>query len=492
MVDLLKSVNMSKIVEKEQCQICVSERVKRSMITCPKCNLLCCQGCMRKFLLDSPLQTPTCMGCKVGLDLDFVVSNMDPSFDDIYRLHRATIVLSLEKSLIPITQVDAVREGKKREYDTFITTSNSNIRKILKWIREAESKKKKYLEKSSKSKIVDQDIEKANKYMSKYTEISSKIQECKFTIQKIRDSIEIESRTYLHSIQKKEEVKTAKDEPKYICPCPQQDCKGFIDSITYKCGMCEKAVCKRCQTPEHENEKCNPDILETVKMLKKETKPCPKCRAPIFKIDGCDQIWCTSCHTAFSWNTGEVETGKIHNPHYYQWMRENGGLPREQGDVRGGQCRQAVNFDRILINVSRFSPGVPELDYLTQCHRLIFHIRQIMIVPPHVHDTAVSLMIRVKYMLGDFSEKQWLSKLKAREKVKDLRRCQTSLFTMCANTLEDLLYNISMCKDEAEFLNYFQQLQGLNTYITDNVCKLKKRFKVKMQSFDEVWNLIYL
>jgi len=483
---------MSKIVEKEQCQICASERVKRSMITCPKCNLLCCQGCIKKFLLDSPLQTPTCMGCKVGLDLDFVVSNMDPSFDDIYRLHRAKIVFSLEKSLIPITQVDALKEAKHREYIGFTTTSNSNIRKILKWIREAESKKKKYLEKSSKFKLVDQDSEKADKYMAKYTQISSKIHECKFTIQKIRDSIEIESRMYLDNIRRKEQVKSVKDEPKYICPCPQEDCKGFIDSITYKCGMCEKAVCKRCQIPEHEDEKCNPDILETVKMLKKETKPCPKCRVPIFKIDGCDQIWCTSCHTAFSWNTGEVETGKIHNPHYYQWMRENGGLPREQGDVRGGQCGQAVNFDRILINVGKFYLLDSQIDYLTQCHRLIFHIRQIMIVQRHGHDTAVSLANRVKYMLGDFSEDKWLSKLKALEKVKDLRKCQSSLFTMCANSLEDLLYNISICREQVDFANYFHQLQGLNTYIRDNVTKLKKRFKVKMESFDEVWNLIFV
>lgn len=484
---------MSKILEKDQCQICVSERVKRSMITCPKCNLLCCQGCVKKFLLDSPLQTPTCMGCKVGLDLDFVVSNMDPSFDDDYRLHRAKIVLSLEKSLIPGTQAEALREAKMREHVAFTTTSNSNIRKINKWLREAHAKKEKYLEKSSKYKIVDQDIEKANKYMAKYTEISSKIQECKFSIQKIRDSLEIESRMYSDSIHKKVEVKTVKDEPKYICPCPQQDCKGFIDSVSYKCGMCEKAVCKRCQTPEHEDQKCNPDTLETLKMLQKETKPCPKCRAPIFKIDGCDQIWCTSCHTAFSWNTGEVETGKIHNPHYYQWMRANGGMPREQGDVRGERCgQQAVNFDRILINVSRFSPGIPELDYLTHCHRLIFHIRQVMIIPVDIYDAGVGVMNRIRYMLGDFNEKQWLSKLKAREKVKDIKRCQTSLFTMCANTLEDLLNNISMCKDEYEFINYFQQIQALNKYVADNVLKLKKRFKVKMESFDSAWNLVYL
>jgi hypothetical protein len=145
------------------------------------------------------------MGCKVGLDLDFIISSMDPSFDDIYRLHRAKIVLSLEKSLIPDTQDEALREGKTREYLDFVNTSNSNIRKIKKWIREAEAKKEKYLEKSTKSKIIDKDMEKAEKYMDKYKEIYLKIQECKSSITKIRSSLEKEGALYNQSIHKKKE-----------------------------------------------------------------------------------------------------------------------------------------------------------------------------------------------------------------------------------------------------------------------------------------------
>jgi hypothetical protein len=89
---------------------------------------------------------------------------------------------------------------------------------------------------------------------------------------------------------------------------------------------------------------CNPELVETAKLLAKDTKSCPKCQAKIFKIDGCDQMWCTQCHTAFSWKTGAIQTS-IHNPHYYEWQRKNGGAPRVAGDVECGQELNHTTFD---------------------------------------------------------------------------------------------------------------------------------------------------
>lgn len=50
----------------------------------------------------------------------------------------------------------------------------------------------------------------------------------------------------------------------------------------------------------------------------------------------CDQMFCSQCHTAFSWRTGEIETGRIHNPHYFQYLRTLAGgneIRREPGDI---------------------------------------------------------------------------------------------------------------------------------------------------------------
>ena len=72
-----------------------------------------------------------------------------------------------------------------------------------------------------------------------------------------------------------------------------------------------------------------------MKLLNKDSKSCPKCGTVIHKTSGCAQMWCPDCHTAFDWRTGEIVTGRIHNPHYIEFKRK-GGTSREHGDIPCG------------------------------------------------------------------------------------------------------------------------------------------------------------
>jgi len=149
-----------------------------------------------------------------------------------------------------------------------------------------------------------------------------------------------------------EELKSntrATDTRKYVRKCPKNDCHGFL-SQNLKCEICSSWVCSECReikglTRDAEHT-CHPEILESVKAMAADTKACPSCSALIYKIEGCLQMFCTECHTAFNWNTLRIETGVIHNPHYFEWMRmQHGQMERNPNDILCGReiCNRFSN-----------------------------------------------------------------------------------------------------------------------------------------------------
>jgi hypothetical protein len=206
----------------------------------------------------------------------------------------------------------------------------------------------------------------------------------------------------------------------FIMKCSDETCRGFLSSA-YKCGTCEKWTCSQCLVgigPDKDaTHVCNPDTLATAKTIKAETRPCPKCATRIFKIDGCDQMWCVmdGCNTAFSWQSGTVIVGTIHNPHYYEWLRrQGGGAPaREVGDIPCGglpTIQQLMSYMRD----SYLSGG--ERDTLYEIHRNLrelieMRLRDYPARPPQLMNKDAD----VDYLMKELSEEQWQRQLELSE-----------------------------------------------------------------------------
>ena len=98
----------------------------------------------------------------------------------------------------------------------------------------------------------------------------------------------------------------------------------------------------------------------------------------------------SQCHTTFDWNTGEIETGVVHNPHYYEFHRRNGTLQRNPGDVPCGGIPTVYQ----LISFGNDALGL---------HRLIQHIQH---TRPRVEQDP-NRKNRIEYMLGGLSDEQF-------------------------------------------------------------------------------------
>jgi len=247
----------------------------------------------------------------------------------------------------------------------------------------------------------------------------------------------------------------------FLCPCPRDGCKGMIDSRKFACVKCEKKICKSCREikDKDDDHECDPKIVENVKFLKVDTKPCPSCAFAIHKINGCSQMWCPGCHTAFDWKTGAVDTGIIHNPHAIQWRREHGGLDRDINDI---PCGGLIDINRI--GISRTIDDQSWLQY-ESIYRLIAEIS----FAPSIN---VFDQLRLEYVEDHISEDVWkqtifrIGRTNARRKV--ISDIKVTLRTLAIERFRDLYETLRENTAQNEVLaNFFYQMEEIRVFINN-------------------------
>ena len=256
----------------------------------------------------------------------------------------------------------------------------------------------------------------------------------------------------------------------FIMNCPAGDCRGFLSSA-WKCGLCSLWTCPDCRDvkgPVRDAEHtCDPTKVETVKLLNKEAKACPKCGVQICKIEGCDQMWCTHCNTGFNWRTGTIAAGPIHNPHYFDWLRNQG---REPTNNLPGPCN--VIEDREIIRAIR--TNTPTNIKLRSIWQNIRHVQHARAQPNFDNQLRI---LRVKFMVGELTETSWKTRLQQIEKRARFTQAIEQVNILFANAALDLMRQLLTPEVNSEAV--VKQVDGLITFCNDSLINTSKRFNMK-------------
>lgn len=430
------------------CEICCENytNVRRRKIEC-SCGAKICKKCIQ-YYLTSIDKEGECMKCKKQYDRRFISDNLDPSFlKGALRKHGKKLIIDGEMSKMLETQ--------------------NHVQEYL--------AQKKYTEEHAK--IIQKERELIEKIKAETNEQLNKLGTFKKTAQK--------------------------DRIVFKYPCPMEDCRGFI-SIQGNCGTCQCKVCTICNQVKQVDHECNPDDIASFELIKKATKPCPKCGERIQKISGCDQMWCTAerekgkpCGCTFSWKTGKIEAGNIHNPHFFQWAQRNGGQIRNPGDIVCGGILNYVIFNarlrenRDLINLKSHhesfktyenQPSLRKLNVsvknvLSDFHRGIgdlgYRIPNFRRIAGNAND---NLQLRIQYSVKEITKEQFersvMRKHTEKEKTIELLKVFELYNTVGIEQLNSLRDNNST----EHVLKMCDTIFNLVSYINEELIKVNKAY----------------
>lgn len=401
------------------CSVCCERITKRNTVACHFCDYKTCKSCAKRFLLDSV--NPSCMNCKKPWNRETISTNFGKTFvAKEYKQKRERDLFETEKALMPETQEIAMRQKKIREINHEIYLLQARVREL-----------------KQQKRIIEAGI------------------------------------TPSTSTEKKSGP---------TIKCPVENCRGFVDSSNHTCGICDTKICKDCREPlggDRAEHTCDPNTVETVRLLKKDTKSCPKCGVGIHKIEGCDQMYCTQCHTAFSWRTGEIVIGeRIHNPHYFEYLRRTGGgaAPRrELGDIPCGG----------IPNDWQMRPYYKDMGIMSAFRNLV-HIERIEFRNYRTDRVAGNRDLRIKYLNNEITEEQFKRTLQMREKLVEKKREILQVLNTCVVVGSEILRRL--LGGDTDVTKATHEFSGLRAFTNESMEKISKLYNCVVPIFVEMEN----
>lgn len=454
-----------------ECPICCEKynNSTKKNITCPynECEFTACKTCIRTYLLNTSAD-PNCMNCKKPFNDEFLVDNLNKTFCNTeYKKHRKEFLLEREISKLP----ESIEAAEKEKRIINIQDKNEEI-------------------------------------TIKIKELNNQLHHLKF-----------ERNMNLNNIYK---IRNGSDNVlerrKFIMCCPNNNCRGYL-STQYKCDLCELFTCPHCLEiighSQNDPHTCNPDNIATAELIKKDTKPCPQCGVRIHKTQGCNQMWCTQCKVAFDYVTLKIDTGNVHNPHYYEHLQNlnNGLTPRNPQDVLCGGLCNYTDITNILNHIWKTMMILSNEEYksfaskIKNIHRCISHITYYELVTTRtlVRELQDNNNLRIKYILGynnkkpyskdDFKNEIYKNDIK-RKKNNDLLHILELISVVGIETFANIVnYNDYKIKYKnyniKEYIDkQISDLNNLRIYCNNELAKISEAYNCSILSITNKWEIL--
>ena len=421
---------LKKIRKIEYCNICadIFTPVLRQKINCIYCNEVCCFKCFKTYITNKETFFK-CMFCRQIFESEFLEDVFDTSF--VKKIEEEIIYENEKKNLI-FTQRELDLEKNSNDLLKIINNHKNDLDRIP-------VSHDNGLEYSIKESLI--------------TELELKLKNLSFNYAKKCNN------TY------------------------PVNCIGFLSEENiiddcYLCSVCNSKSCKNCEfilsNDSIKDHICDTNVLENLKTIKEETKSCPSCFSKIYKSEGCLQMYCVQCFTTFDWNTGKIDTGKIHNPHYVHSFKY---YNRDPLDIQCGReldskiWHDSVHEYNILVKHDKFKT------YFCCVINSSRHINKQ--IKDYSNEISINRDIRIKYLKGYISKQSF--KKDCLLNIKTAKKQQKLL---------DIIVTFKNCATEI-FYRLFDVWENKTTDINNNhIIAIEKELEYLLDLFNNEYNKI--
>jgi hypothetical protein len=414
------------------CNVCADDfnKMERCKLICTHCEFETCAKCAERYF-ETSMVAPQCMHCHRPWKHEYILDTLGSScIKRVQKLHKERLFQE-QKAMFPQTQPLVVLAKDRETLDVDMKALKAQIKALRVQVYE-------------KNIAINHNVYQVNRIVNPRTTI---------------------------------DPTAAQEKPKaFLRPCSQDKCHGFVGEDDSCCELCKTEYCTKCMCEKTEDHVCDQNDILTLRLLKNDTKPCPKCSIPIHRIDGCHDMFCVMCNTAFNWTTLLINNKGNSNPHFYEWLRTTGG-----GVTGTNVCGRNVSIQNVFSHLRNNLIPETDADSVTICIRSIQHAvtaeNQKLLyqnIGSLTRYYKATLELRIKFMRNKVTDVMFKRELMRIHKAIEFNRNVKQIIRLIRDYNQDIM-NTAIAPD-FETQSWLEQYLRFVVYVNGCYADLRKVF----------------